>query len=323
MKKIFSLLAVTMLAWGMVLSNSAHAQAYPTKPIRLVVPFPPGGPSDLLARVIGEKLATQIGQPVIVDNKPGANTVIAAEFVARAPADGYTLLMAIDSTIVMNPYLYSKLRYDPFKDFSPIALVATIPGVILVNNATPANSLQEFIALAKSKPGEISFGGGTIFSQLAGELINSMAGIKMNYVAYKGGATTVTALVGGEIPMIIDGPTTALSFWKAGKVKALAVTSAKRLSQAPSIPTVAESGLAGYDVASWLSIFAPVGTARPIIDRLNLEIVRIMKMPDTRERLAASGIEPAFSTPEELEVFARKESVKWGKVIRDNSIKID
>ena len=301
----------------------AQAQTYPDKPIRLVVPFPPGGPADLIARVISEKMSAQFGQPVIVDNRPGANTMIGAETVAKAPPDGYTLLLAIDSTIAMNQHLYSKLRYDPLKDFTPVALVATLPGVVVVQNSFPANNLRELINMAKAKPDAINFGAGTISTQLAGELLNAMTGIKMQYVPYKGGGATITALMSGEVPMIIDGPNTALPFWKSGKVKILAVTSAKRLSQAPSIPTVAESGVPGYEVAIWQSLIAPAGTPRPIIDKLNTEIARIMKLPETRERLATAGIEPAYNTPDEMAAYAKAESVKWGKLIHDNGLKID
>jgi tripartite-type tricarboxylate transporter receptor subunit TctC len=315
--------AVAMALISMFAHTHAGAQAYPTKPIRLVVPFPPGGPADLVARVLGEKLSLQLGQPVLVDNRPGANTIIGAETVTKAPADGYTLLLAIDSTIVMNPFLYSKLRYDPFKELSPVALIATLPSVIVVSNSFPANTMQELVTLAKSKPGDISFGGGTIATQLAGELLNSMGGMKINYVPYKGGATTITALMANEVPMIIDGPNTALPFWKSGKVKVLAVTSAKRMSQAPTIPTVAESGIPGYEVSIWQAIYVPAGTPRNIVDRLNTEIVKVMKQADTKDRLAISGIEPASSTPEELDTYARKESVKWSKVIKDNNIKIE
>jgi tripartite-type tricarboxylate transporter receptor subunit TctC len=303
---------------------AASAQpSYPEQPIRLVVPFPPGGPADLIARVISEKMSAQFGQPVVVDNKPGANTIIAAEFVARAPADGYTLLLAIDSTIAMNPHLYSKLRYDPLKDFTPVSLVATLPGVVVVQNSFPANTLRELIDIAKARPGDVSFGAGTVNTQLAGELLNAMAGIKMQYVPYKGGGTTIMAVLSGEVPMIIDGPNTALPYWKAGKVKVLAVTSPKRLSQAPTIPTVAESGVPGYEVSIWQSVVAPAGTPKEIISKLNAEIGRILALPDVKEKLATAGIEPAHNTPEQMAAYARDESAKWGKLIREKGLKVD
>jgi tripartite-type tricarboxylate transporter receptor subunit TctC len=312
-----TLLAVLLLAAG-----TAFAQPYPSKPVRIIVPYAGGGPGDILARLIAQKMSESYGQPVLVENRAGANGIIASEAVAKSPPDGYTVFQAIDFTLCMNQSLYSKLPYDPLKDFAPVALIATVPGVIVVTNALGVNSIAELIALAKSKPGELFFGAGGTGTQLAGELFNSMAGIKMAFVAYKGGNTTITALLGGEVPVIVDGITTTLPQWRAGKVKALAVTSGKRSANAPELPTVAEAGLPGYEMSTWQSMVVPAGTPREVIHRLNADFGRILKLPDVRERLLAIGIEPTHSTPEELGGHIRSESEKWGKVIRDIGLKM-
>jgi len=314
---------IALLVPGLGMTGSAFAQAYPTKPIRLLIPFPPGGPADILGRVIAQKMSEDFGQQVIVDNRPGANTVIAAELAAKAPADGYTALMAIDSTLSMNPALYSKLPYDPLKDFDPVSLVAIVPSMLIVNPGVPANNVQELIALAKSRPGQIMFGSGTIAMQLAGELFNRMAGTKMQNVPYKGGSTTITAVMGGEVPVAFEGISTALSAWRSGKVKAIAAMGATRLPQAPDLPTVAEQGVPGYDAQVWQSVVVPKGTPREIVLKLNAELTRIMKLPETQERLSASGLVPASSTPEELGAFIVSETTKWGRIIKDIGLKVE
>lgn len=325
MKILFPLLrfgAMALLALS--IAGEALAQSYPTRAIRLVVPFPPGGgPADILARAIAQKMSESFGQQVIVDNRPGANTIIGAEAVAKAPPDGYTLLMAIDSTLTMNPTLYSKLPYDPIKDFDPVSLIAIVPTILVVNNNLPVNNVRELIALAKSKPGQIMMGSGTVATHLAGELFNSMAGTKMINVPYKGASGSITALIAGEVPVSFSGVSTALVNWKAGRVKMLAAMGAKRLPQAPDLPTVAESGVPGYDAQVWQSIVVPAGTTREIIGRLNAELTRIMKLPETRERLWAVGIEPTSSAPEELAAFIRSETTKWSKIIKDIGLKIE
>ncbi len=316
--------AAVLLGLGLAGTALAQsAQSYPSKPIRMLVPFPPGGPADILARVIGQKMSEGFGQQVIIDNRPGANTIIAADLAAKAPADGYTLLMAIDSTLTMNPTLYTKLPYDPLKDFEPVSLIAIVPAILVVNNSVPVNNVQELIAYAKARPGQVMFGSGTLTMQLAGELFNNMAGIKMTNVPYKGGNVTIAALMGGEVPVLFEGVSTALSNWRSGKVRAIAAMGAKRLPQAPELPTVAESGLPGYEAQVWQSIVVPAGTPRDIIVKLNAELTRIMKLPETRERLSAAGIEPTTSTPEELAAFMRAETVKWSKIIKEIGLKVE
>jgi len=314
---------IAMLVLGLGMAGVAFAQAYPSKPIRLLVPFPPGGPADILGRVIAQKMSEDFGQQVIIDNRPGANTIIAAELAARAPADGYTVLMAIDSTLSMNPALYSKLPYDPLKDFDPVSLIAIVPSMLIAHPSVPVNNVQELIALAKSKPDQIMFGSGTIAMQLAGELFNTMAGTKMQNVPYKGGSTTITAVMAGEVPVAFEGISTALSAWRAGKVKAIAAMGATRLPQAPDLPTVAEQGVPGYEAQVWQSVVVPKGTPREIVLKLNAELTRIMKLPETQERLSASGLVPTSSTPEELGVFLRSETTKWGKIIKGIGLKIE
>ncbi len=323
MRMVFLLLRLVAIAvLGMAVAVPASAQTYPSRSIRLLVPFPPGGPADILGRLIAQKMSEGLGQQVIIDNRPGANTVIAAELAARAAPDGYTLLMAIDSTLAMNPSLYTKLSYDPVKDFAPVALIAIVPGVLAANNSFPANTVRELIALAKAKPGELNFAAGTITMHVGGELFNRMTGTKMIPVFYKGGNTSIIALMGGEIPLSFEGAATVLPNWRSGKVKILGVMGAWRLPQAPDLPTIAESGVPGYDVSVWQSIVVPAGTPRDIVNRLNAQLTRIMKLPETRERLNAAGIEPATSTPEELAAFIRSETAKWGQVIRDIGLKI-
>lgn len=313
----------TVALLGLGVAFGAFAQSYPSKPIRMIVPFPPGGPADILARVLAQKMSEGFGQQVIVDNRPGANTIIGADLAAKAAPDGYTILMAIDSTLSMNPALYSKLPYDPLKDFEPVSLIAIVPAMLVANLNAPFNTVPELIAYAKANPGKVMFGSGTIAMQLAGELFNNMTGTKMQNVPYKGGNTTITALMGGEVPVIFEGISTALPNWKSGKVKALGAMGAKRLRQAPELATVAESGVPGYEAQVWQSIVVPAGTPRDIVAKLNTEIVRVMRLPETSERLSTAGIEPVGSSAEELGSFMRSETLKWGKIIKQIGLKIE
>ena len=316
---LLSLIATVVLVLGT--AGGVSAQVYPSRPIRMLVPFPPGGPADILGRIIAHKMGEDFGQPVILDNRPGGNTIIAAQLVAKAPADGYTLLMAIDSTLSMNQVLYTKLPYDPLKDFDPVSLIAIVPTMLVVHPSVPANNVQELIALAKSKPGQIMYGSGTFATQLAAELFNSMAGITMPFVPYKGASLSIVAVMSGEVPVSFNGISSALEAWRGGKVKAIAVLGAKRSSQAPDVPTVAESGLPGYEAQVWQSVVVPAGTPSEVIGKLNAELTRIMQLTDTRERLAPSGLVPTSSTPGELAAYIRSEATKWGKIIRDLGIK--
>jgi tripartite-type tricarboxylate transporter receptor subunit TctC len=288
-----------------------------------VVPFAAGGPADLLARVIAQEMSNDLGQQVFVDNRPGANTIIGAEVVAKAEPDGYTLLMAIDGTLVMNPFLYSKLSYDPFKDFAPITLVADVPSVIEANNAVPANTMRELIDLEKAQPGKLNMGYSTPTSQVTAELLNMQAGIKLTLVPYRGGTTQVTGLLGGEIQLGLESVNVALPFARAGKLKILALTGGKRISLAPEIPTVGET-LPGFDLGIWQSIVAPAGTPDTIVNVLHASIRKVLGMPEVREKLLTAGIEPASSeSPQEFAAFIRSQADTRAKVIAAVGMKLD
>jgi tripartite-type tricarboxylate transporter receptor subunit TctC len=314
-----------LLAAGLLLTLGpvVSAQPYPTRTITLIVPFAPGGPADLLARLIGQKLGEDLGQQVVVDNRPGANTIIGAQAVARARPDGYTLLMAIDGTLVMNPFLYSKLAYDPFKDFEPISQVAFIPSVLEANKDVPVSSVKDVIEQVKAKPGKFLVGVSTPTSQVIVGLFNMLAGIKLTMVPYKGGTTLITSLLAGDIPIGFESANVALPQWRAGKIKILGTTYARRLALAPEIPLIAET-LPGFDLGIWQSIVAPAGTPRDIIVRLHGALSKVMNDPVVRERLLAAGIEPAISkTPEEFAAFIRTQAEVRSKVIKEVGMKLD
>jgi tripartite-type tricarboxylate transporter receptor subunit TctC len=315
-------LAAALLAC-FALMPAAHAQDYPSRQIRLVVPFAAGGPADLLARVIAQEMSNDLGQQVFVDNRPGANTIIGAEVVAKAEPDGYTLLMAIDGTLVMNPFLYRKLSYDPFKDFAPITLVADVPSVIEANNSVPASNMRELIDLEKAKPGKLNMGYSTPTSQVTAELLNMQAGIKLTLVPYRGGTTQVTGLLGGEIQLGLESVNVALPFARAGKLKILALTGGKRISLAPEIPTVGET-LPGFDLGIWQSIVAPAKTPPAIVNKLHDEIVAALSRDSVRQRLITAGVEPATSkSPQDFADFIHAQAEVRRKVIEAVGLKLD
>ncbi len=304
-------------------STTAPAQPYPSRPIRLVVPFAAGGPADFLGRVIGQKLGEALGQQIVIDNRPGANTIIGAQAVARAEPDGYTLLMAIDGTLVMNPFLYSKLPYDPSKDFEPISLIAFVPSAFVANNAVPAKTLPELIAQEKAKPGTYLIGSSTPTTQVGIELLNMLAGVKFGIVPYKGGSTQVTGLLGGEIPIGVESFNVALPLYRANQLKVLAVMTPVRLSLAPEIPPIGEI-YPDYDLGIWQSIVAPAGTSREAIDKLGATIKAVLSDPELRQKILNAGIEPAFSnSPQELAAFVRSQAETRSKVIRAIGLMLD
>ncbi len=314
---------IAVVAVCLFSAPAAFAQTYPSRQIRLVVPFAAGGPADLLARVIADEMSKDLGQQVFVDNRPGANTIIGAELVAKADPDGYTLLMAIDGTLVMNPYLYRKLSYDPFKDFAPVSLVAEVPSVIEANNSVAANTVQEMIAQEKAKPGSLLMGYSTPTSQVTAELLNMRAGIKLTLVPYRGGTTQVTGLLGGEIQLGLESVNVALPFAKAGKLKIIALTGSKRISLAPDIPTVAET-LPGFDLGIWQSIVAPAGTPPEIVKKLHGEIVAVLSRDSVRNKLTTAGVEPETSkSPQDFADFIRSQAETRSKVIKAVGIKLD
>ena len=321
MKNIARLLGVVVFA----LSTSTFAQSWPAKPIKWIVPFAPGGTTDILARTIGEKLTVALGQPVIIENKPGAGGGVGAEFTAKAPPDGYTIMGGTISTHAINASLYKSLPYDPIKDFVPITMIVRLPNLLVVNPEIPAKNVAELITLLKANPGKYSFassGNGTS-QHLSGELFKSMAGVDMQHIPYKGSPPALQDVVGGQVAMTFDNITTAWPLAKGGKLRALAVTTAKRSAVAPDVPTLSESGLAGYEVGSWQGVFAPVGTPPAIVKRLNAEIVKIINMPDVKEKLVGLGAEPVGNTSEEFSALVKTEVVKWAEVVKKSGAKVD
>jgi len=308
-----------------LLCSASFAQTWPVKPIKWIVPFAPGGTTDILARTIGEKLSVALGQPVIIENKPGAGGGVGADFTAKATPDGYTIMGGTISTHAINASLYKSLPYDPVKDFVPITLIARVPNMLVVNPEIPARNVAELVALLKTNPGKYSFassGNGTS-QHLSGELFKSMAGVDMQHIPYKGSPPALQDVVAGQVAMTFDNITTAWPLAKAGKLRALAVTTAKRSSIAPDVPTLAESGLAGYEVGSWQGVFAPAGTPPAIVQRLNTEIVKIINTPDVKEKLIALGAEPVGNTSEEFGALVKTEGVKWAEVVKKSGAKVD
>jgi tripartite-type tricarboxylate transporter receptor subunit TctC len=302
----------------------APASSFPDKPLRIVVTFTTGGAPDILARILSEKMSASWGQPVVVDNKPGAGGNPGADFVAKSPADGYTVVVGTVGTHSINPALYSKMPYDAVKDFAPITLLATTPNMLVINNDVPAKNLKDFIALGK-KEGKMTFassGSGTSI-HVSGELFKTMTGIDMVHVPYKGRATAIPDVLGGRVTMMFDNMPSSLALVREGKLRALGVTSAQRSPAAPEIPTIAESGLPGFDAVSWFALFAPAGTPKPIVDKWATEVRRVLKLPDVAKRLADNGLEPVGSTPEELAAYQRAEITKWAKVVKDSGAKAD
>ncbi|MCX7135838.1 MAG: tripartite tricarboxylate transporter substrate binding protein, partial [Proteobacteria bacterium] len=292
---------------------------------RYVVPFPAGGPLDIVARAIGQELNKSWGQPVVIDNRPGAGGNIGADLVAKAPADGYTILMGAVSTHAINVTLYNKLPYDPIRDFAPVTLITSVPNVLVVHPSVPANNVKELIALAKSRPGQLNFASGSTGSagHLAGELFNSMAGVRMTHIPYKGAAPAVVDLMAGHVSLMFDNMSSALPNIKATRVRALAVTTLKRSPLLPQLPTISDAGLRGFDIATWFGIFAPAGAPPDIVARLNGEIVRILHTPEMKERLALLGAEPIGNKPDEFAAFVRAEIPKYAKVIQASGASAD
>jgi len=298
------------------------AQAYPVKPVRVIFPFPPGGPTDLLGRAVAQKLSDQTGQQFIADTRPGAGGNLGLELAAKAPPDGYTIVLS-SPLVAISPSLYAKLNYDPAKDLSPISQIAVIQNVLLVHPSVPAKTLQELIQLARRSPGKFSFGSGGVgtTTHLAPELLQSLTGIKMVHVPYKGSGQALIGMIGGEVDMLIMAAPAAASQIQAGRARAIAVLSAQRAVVIPDVPTAAEAGLQNFEVPIWYGILAPAATPRDIIVRLNGELTKALSSPDLKERLGAAGIEPRTSTPEEFAAFIRSETVRYAKVIKDAGIK--
>lgn len=314
------------LALGAPLAAAQGAAAsYPSKPVRVIVPFPPGGATDILARAVGNELQKNWGQPFVIENRPGAGGNTGTDAVAKSPPDGYTLLMGTVGTHGINASLYPKLPYDPVRDFAPVALVALVPNILVVHPSVPAKSVRELIDYARAHPGKLDYassGNGTSI-HLAAELFKSMTGVYMVHIPYRGSAFAMQDLLTGQVQVMFDNMPSALPQVKAGKLRALAVTSARRSPAAPDVPTLTESGLSGYEASSWFGMLAPAGTPPEIVEKLNAAIVKALQSPEVRDRLASQGAEPASLTPAEFARFIDAEIAKWAKVVKASGAKVD
>jgi tripartite-type tricarboxylate transporter receptor subunit TctC len=304
---------------------AASAQNYPSKPIKYIVPFQPGGTTDILGRIVALKLQEAWGQPVVVENRPGAGGAVGAEATAKAPPDGYTIMGGTISTHAINASVYDKLSYDPIKDFEPVTQLAQQPNMLVVHPSIPAKNVQELIELLKKSPEKYTYstsGNGTS-AHLAGELFKSMSGTKMQHVPYKGSPQAIADAVAGQVSMSFDNISTAYPPAKSGRLRALAVTTAKRSSLAPEVPTMAESGLKGYELGSWHGVFAPAKTPKEIVQKLNAEIVKAVHAADVKDKLAALGVEPVGTSVEQFSAFVRAEVPKWAKVVKESGAKVE
>ena len=303
------------------IDSEVSAQNYPNKPIRFIVPFAPGGIADVVARIITPKLSESLGQPIVIDNRGGAGGTLGTDIAAKSLPDGYTFVVPAASHTT-TPSLYSKLSFDPVKDFVAVAQVVSAPWALVVHPSVQAKSVKEFIELAKSKPGQLNFGsaGNGSSNHLAGELFNIMAGVKTVHVPYKGSGPAMVDLLGGHLSFMFDAINTSIEHIQAGNLRPLAVSTLKRSRIAPDLPTISESGVPGYESATWIGILAPAGTPKEIVTRLNNEIVKVLKLPEIRDRLSKQGTEPVGSTPEEFDKFVKAEIAKWAKVIKDAGI---
>jgi tripartite-type tricarboxylate transporter receptor subunit TctC len=317
-------LAAVAAALAFISCGEAAAQSWPDKPIHMIVPFPPGGSADTLARLLDDKIQATLRQPIVVDNHPGAGGNLGTDIAAKSPPDGYTFLMT-PSSIASQPSLYSKLTWDPVRDFAPVGLVATTPNILVVNTAVPAHSVKELIALAKAQPGRLSYASGGIgaTNHLAGELFKRMTDTQIVHVPYRGNPLAVIDVMNGQVTMMFDFMITSLPHVKAGELRALAVTGAKRAPQVPDLPTVSESGVPGYEASTWFAVMAPAGTPGPIIARLNHELNAALTLPDIRKRLDQLGAEPLGGTPDDAARLLKSEIAKWADVIKAAHIQIE
>lgn len=313
-----------LAALAFAAATTALAQ-YPSKPIKLIVPFPPAGSTDLSARAVAGKLQERLGQPIVIENKPGAGGNIGGEQAAKSPADGYTLFVGTVGTNAINASLYSKMPYDHQKDFAPVVLLSKTPNVLVVYPGLPASSVADVIRLAKAKPGELTFASSGVGTSIhmSGELFKAMAGVQMTHVPYKGSGPMLIDIMSGQVNMAFDNLSAAINHIKAGKLKALATTGTVRAPTLPDLPTVQEAGLAGYDSTSWNAIFAPAGTPKEIVERLNRELNAILSSAETKKFFADQGAEAGGGTPEQLGAFVRAETAKWAKVVKDSGARAD
>jgi tripartite-type tricarboxylate transporter receptor subunit TctC len=320
-----SLVAYAVVFGAGVFFACAHAQTYPSKPIRIVAPFAPGSTIDIIGRIIAPNLSGALGQPVLIDNRPGAGGAVGMDAVAKAAPDGHTLVIGALGPLAMNPALYPKTPFDPIRDFAAVSLLATGPVVVAVHPSVPARTVKELIELAKKQPGQLNFGSPGVGSSphLTGELLKMLTGTDIVHVPYKGNAEALTDLVSGRLSIVFTGVPPVVPLAKAGRVRLLATTGMQRLVQLPDVPTIAEAGFAGAQVSIWYGVVAPAGTPRDVIVRINREIVKVMQTPDVREKFAQQGIEPETSTPERFAQLIRDEYARWSKVIRTTGIRLE
>ncbi|KQU74801.1 MULTISPECIES: tripartite tricarboxylate transporter substrate binding protein [unclassified Rhizobacter] len=318
-----TLLALAAASVAATTFGAQAAPAWPDKPVRIVVPFAAGGTSDILARLLADKLQVELKQTVLVENKAGAGGVIGADSVAKSPADGYTILLGTIASHAINPVLQPKMPYDAAKDFAPIILLGSISNVLLVATEQPYKTVKELIAAAKAKPGDIAFAssGQGSSQHMSGETFKLLTGAELTHVPYKGSAPAIQDVIGNQIPMSFETVTVALPFVQSGKVRALAVTSAKRSIALPDVPTLQEAGVPGFDVASWQAFYAPAGTPPAIVKRLNAEVAKIIAMPEVKAKMETLGLQYTPNTPEQFAVFGRSELVKWAKIVKDGNVK--
>ena len=317
--RVLSLLLSCMLLPAAV---AMATETYPAKPIRLIVPFPPGGPADALARIVGDRIGANMGKPVVVENRPGAGGNIGMEMGAKAAPDGYTLVLAPAGNLTVNPSLYRSVPYDVARDFAPVTVLGNVPNILVVNPSVPAKTVAELVEYARAHPGQLNFSspGNGSGAHLAGELFKSMAAVDMTHVPYNGIAPAVTAVVGGQVQLMFAGAPAVLQHVQAGKLRALGVASLARIAAAPELPTLSESGFPGFDVTSWYGIVASAGTPNDVIVRLHDEIAKALAEPDVREKLAGLGADPVGNTPAEFASMIRSETIKWSKIVKDAKI---
>jgi tripartite-type tricarboxylate transporter receptor subunit TctC len=317
--------ALCTLAVCTFAAGAACAQTYPSKPVRIVVGVPPGGTTDVVARLVGQKIGEQVGQQVLIDNRGGAGGNIGAELVAKSPADGYTLFLATIGTMTINPHLYRKMPFDTLKDFAAVSQLTSMPQVLAVHPSIPAKTLPDLVALGKAHPDRLNFasGGSGTAIHLAGELFKSMTGVKMEHVPYKGSAPAMTDLISGQVSLMFDQIVTAMPHVQNGRLRALGVTTSRRSPIAPNLPTLAESGLPGYEITTWHGLLAPAGTPRETVARLAAEAAKALQAADVREKFASQGVDPVSSTPEQFAAFMKSELDKWGKVVKASGARID
>ena len=320
-----ALATLATAAAAALLPLAANAQAYPTKPITIIVPFSAGGTTDILARVVAQALTSELGQSVVVDNRAGAGGNIGGALAARAPADGYTLFMGTVGTHAINAALYKKMPFDPIKDFAPLSRVANVPNLLVANPNQPFRTVKELIAYAKAHPGEVNFGssGSGSSIHLSGELFKTMAKVDMVHVPYKGSAPAVTDLLGNQIAIMFDNMPSAITQVRAGKLRPLAVTTAKRSPELPDVPTIAEAGVPGFEATSWFGMFAVAGTPKPVLDKINAALVKALAQPAVRAKIKEQGGEVVSETPEQFATFIKAESTKWGKVVKESGASAD